>query len=157
MYRKYLTSLLLAALILPVPAFSAPASKESIRKMMIEAGSGKIGVQIMNQMIPAMKRMIPKAPDKFWKDVMAEVNENEMIELVIPVYQKYLTEEDIKGINAFYASAAGKKLIKVQPAILRESILIGRQWGQQIARKILLKYQQKNHKQSRPLNHEKKL
>ncbi len=157
MYRKYLTCLLLAALILPVPAFSAPASKESIRKMMIEAGSGKIGVQIMNQMIPAMKRMIPKAPDKFWKDVMVEVKPNDMIKLVIPVYQKYLTEEDVKEINAFYASRAGKKLIKVQPVIMRESIRIGQKWGQQIARKILLKYQQENHKPSLPLKHKKSL
>lgn len=157
MYRKCLICLLFATLTLPVSAFAKPASKQSIKQMMMTAGSGKIGVQVMNQIIPALKRMIPKAPDKFWKDVMAEVNTNEIIDLVIPVYQKYLTEEDVKGINAFYASTAGKKLIKVQPEIMRESIRIGQHWGQQIARKILLQYKQNNHKQTLPLKHEKTL
>ncbi len=157
MYRKYLAYLLLAALILPVSAFAKPASKESVRKMMTEAGSGKMGVQIMEQMIPAIKKMIPDAPDKFWTDIMANVNPNELINLVIPIYQKYLTEDDVKGIIAFYASPVGKKLIRVQPAIMRDSIRLGQQWGQQMARRILLKYKQKNYKHALPRVHEKAL
>jgi len=125
--------------------------------MMTEAGSGKMGVQIMEQMIPAIKKMIPDAPDKFWTDIMANVNPNELINLVIPIYQKYLTEDDVKGIIAFYASPVGKKLIRVQPAIMRDSIRLGQQWGQQMARRILLKYKQKNYKHALPRVHEKAL
>ena len=126
-----------------ISAFSAQASKESIRTLMQKTGAGNMGVQMMDQMLPALKQMLPDAPDDFWKGVMAEMSGDEIIELVIPVYQKYLSAEDIKQINAFYDTEAGKKLIRVQPDIVRESMLLGQQWGQDIARRVIAKYEQR--------------
>lgn len=147
MKNKYILSIMLAIFCLsPLVAFSEPASKESIRKMMIKTGAGNMGLQVMNQMIPSMKKMIPDAPEKFWRDVMAEVDANQLIELVIPVYQKYLTEKDIRAMNRFYDSPAGRKLIRTQPAIMQESMQLGGQWGQQLARKILNKYKEQSKK-----------
>ena len=46
-----------------------------------------------------------------------------------------------------------KKLIKVQPAIMQESMMIGQQWGQNIAREVLEKYKaQANNKPQTPQN-----
>ena len=101
---------------------------------------------MMNQMLPALKKMIPDAPEKFWADVMAEFNADQIVELIIPVYQKHLTEQDVKEINAFYNSAAGKKLISVQPAIMQESMVLGQQWGQETARNVLNKYKAQTQK-----------
>lgn len=99
-----------------------------------------MSVQMMNQMIPTLKQMIPDAPEKFWSDVMSEVDANEMENMVIPVYQKYLTEEDIVAVISFYDTPAGRKLIRVQPAIMQESMVIGQQWGQNLAREVITKY-----------------
>ncbi|VAW73483.1 FIG01059457: hypothetical protein [hydrothermal vent metagenome] len=147
MRKIALICLFLSISAIPVSSMAEPASKESIKKMMVKTGAGKMGVQVMGQMIPALKQMIPDAPEEFWQGIMAEVNADKLIELVIPVYQKHLTEEDIKGINAFYDSPAGKKLIKVQPEIVQESMLIGQKWGEQIAQDVLLKYKEQNKKQ----------
>ena len=73
---------------------------------------------------------------------MAEVDADEMIEMVIPIYQKYLTEEDIQAINAFYNTPEGKKLIRVQPAIVQESVQAGQQWGEELARRVIEKYEE---------------
>ena len=100
-----------------------------------------LGVQMMNQMIPALKNMIPDAPPAFWDDVMQEVNAEELENLLIPVYQKHLTEADVKALNEFYASDVGQKMIKTQPAIMRESMMLGQQWGQQLAQKIVQRYE----------------
>jgi len=138
---KYtLLGLFLSCLLTSTSVSAEPASKESIKILMEKTGAGDLGVQMMNQMIPALKNAIPEAPDKFWTDVMGEINANEIVELVIPLYQKHLTEEDIKEINAFYDTPAGKKLIQTQPIIIQESFEVGQQWGQKIAKEIVEKY-----------------
>ncbi len=147
---KYL-SLIIVSIFFSMPVLSEPATSKSIKQLMVKTGAGNMSVQMMNQMIPALRRMIPDAPDKFWKDVMAEVNPDSMENMVIPIYQKHFSEKDIKAINAFYDTPAGKKFIRVQPAIMQESMAVGQQWGKQLARKILDKYQREfKNKTSQP-------
>jgi hypothetical protein len=107
---------------------------------MVKTGAGDMSMQMMNQMLPALKQMIPDAPDKFWQDFMSQVNGNDIINMTVPIYQKYLSQEDINAINAFYDSPAGKKMIKVQPNIVQESMAAGQAWGQQIALDVMEKY-----------------
>ncbi|MCP4274395.1 MAG: DUF2059 domain-containing protein [Gammaproteobacteria bacterium] len=148
MKYNWLACLFLTISLASISAVAETASKKSVKMLMERTGAGNMGVQMMNQMLPALKKMVPDAPEKFWTDVMAEMNANQIIELVIPVYQKHLTEQDIKEIIAFYNSAAGKKLIRVQPAIMQESMALGQQWGQETARNVINKYKaqsEKNH------------
>jgi hypothetical protein len=123
-------------------AVCEPAKPESIKQLMRLTGSGELGIQVMNQMLPALKNMVPEAPESFWTDIMDEVNVDEIEAMVIPIYQKYLSEEDIAAINVFYATPAGKKIISVQPSIMQESMMVGQQWGQDLAQRVLQKYQQ---------------
>ena len=117
-----------------------PASKESVKTLMEKTGAGNLGVQMIDQLIPALQKLVPDAPENFWIDVRAEMNADAIVELVIPVYQRHFNEEDIKSINAFYDTEVGQKLIRVQPAIMQESMLIGRQWGEETARNVIEKY-----------------
>jgi len=117
------------------------ASEESIRALMHSTGMGQLGVQMMGQMIPELKKMVPDAPEKFWSDFMAEVDADEVVNMVIPVYRKHLTEADIKALNEFYQSDVGKKLIAKQPEIMQESMMVGQQWGQDLAKRVLQKYE----------------
>ncbi|GGB14213.1 DUF2059 domain-containing protein [Agarivorans gilvus] len=121
-----------------------PARPESIKALMQLSGSGQMGMQMMQQLLPALKRMVPDAPESFWSDVLDEVDADEMENRVIPIYQKYLNEADVQAINRFYQTDAGQKLIRVQPQIMQESVALGQQWGQEIARQVLLKYQQQS-------------
>lgn len=147
MKKYWFVGLLFSILLISLPVFSKPASEENIRKLMEVTGAGDMGVQMMNQMLPALKQMIPDAPEQFWTDVMAEVDAGQIIELVIPVYQKHLSEEDVLAINAFYNTPAGKNLIQVQPAIIRESMMLGQEWGKGIAQKVITKYKARSEKQ----------
>ena len=72
---------------------------------------------ILNSMI----KMLPTdVRDSFKK----ALNADEMMELVIPVYEKYLTTEDLEGIIGFYKSPAGKKLLIAQPKIMKDSMIV---------------------------------
>ena len=108
------------------------AKKESVDKLMQLTGAGDLSTQMMNQMLPAMQKMIPDAPAAFWITFKQEMDAKELMDAIVPVYQKQLSEEDIQAILSFYATPAGKKLISAQPAIMQESMMIGQQWGQQV-------------------------
>ena len=49
---------------------------------------------------------------------------SEMIEDFAPVYAKYLTKADVKGITDFYHSPAGKKLLDISPNVSQEAMTI---------------------------------
>lgn len=136
--------------LMPIYAWSEtpkPASKESIQTLMQTTGAENMAQQMASQIIPMLKKLVPEAPDSFWDDFFKEINAEQINELVIPIYQKYLTEQDVQAINAFYQSPAGQKLIRVQPQISKESMVAGQLWGQQIAQKVIKKYQQQQKQQ----------
>ena len=55
-------------------------------------------------------------------DVFSEISFDELIDAIVPVYQRHLSKSDIEGILGFYASPAGQKLLREQPAMMRESM-----------------------------------
>ncbi|GIU24675.1 DUF2059 domain-containing protein [Shewanella schlegeliana] len=125
--------------------FAEPASAESVKQLMHKTGAGELGIQAMNQMLPALKNLIPDAPETFWSDYMAAFNPDDLVEMTVPIYQKYLSEEEVQALNSFYDTPAGKKLIKVQPLIMQESMMAGQQWGQAVAQDVISKYQMQKH------------
>lgn len=138
-------SLLLAFLaILSAPAYAEPASSESVKRLLQNTGAAEIGTQIFNQMLPVMKSTIPAAPESFWDEVVAEMNVEEIIDLVVPIYQRHLSQEDVDAVADFYASPAGQRFLEAQPAILQESMAVGSAWGEEITRRIMEKYQAAN-------------
>ncbi len=128
--------------IVPLFAHADQANPDLVKALMQKIGAGNVGKQAMEQMIPALKQMVPDAPESFWDDVLAEVNADELENLIIPVYQKHFNDEDIKAINAFYDTPAGQKMIGKMPVIMQESMAIGQQWGQQLAQEVLQKYEE---------------
>jgi uncharacterized protein len=47
---------------------------------------------------------------------------NDLIDAMVPVYQKYLTHSDIKAINEFYGSPTGQKLLQNSNAMMIEAM-----------------------------------
>ncbi len=133
-------ALFFSALFISTLVFAEPASQKSIVTLMEKTGAGDMGIQMMNLMLPSFKKNMPDVPEKFWTDIMSEIDANQIIELVIPVYQKHLSEDEIQAIITFYDTPEGKKFIKVQPVIMQESYVIGQQWGKKIAMQIVEKY-----------------
>jgi uncharacterized protein len=55
-------------------------------------------------------------------DVFKELVLDDLIQDVVPVYQKHLTRSDVEAVIAFYSTPAGKKILREQPAMIRESM-----------------------------------
>lgn len=122
------------------------AKLADIKKLLELTGSAKLGRQTMEFMLGSFKKSMPDVPAEFWDEFMKEVNDDELINLVAPIYAKHYTHEDIKKLIAFYESDIGQKSIQVTPLIVQESQLVGQQWGAQIAEKIKTRLEKKGYK-----------
>lgn len=142
--RKYI-SLAFAIFLLTTPLFAEIAKSNSIKHLMEKTGAKNLGSQMIKQMLPTLKKLAPNAPKIFWKKTILKMDMNKMIELIIPVYQKHLTEKDIQTIIKFYDTPVGKKFIKVTPTITQETMIIGQQWGQSIAMEIIQELKKEGH------------
>ena len=117
------------------PALSKKYAKD-VRKLLILTGTDKISMQIMVNMFAKFKELLPQVPEEFWQEALKEFNADELIDLIIPVYAKHFSHDDIKEMIAFYESPLGKKITAALPSITQESMKLGELWGRDIAEKV---------------------
>jgi len=67
--------------------------------------------------------------------------------MTIPIYDKHLTHEEIRGLIAFYQTPLGAKLIAKMPAIAQDSMAVGMKWGGEIAQKAMAKMEAQKKKE----------
>lgn len=67
--------------------------------------------------------------DQFADGLFKNMPVDEMIDAMVPIYQKHLTKDDLDGILAFYASPVGQKLQREQPAMMQEAMQVGGEIG----------------------------
>ncbi len=115
------------------------AKQKDIRHLLQLTGAAALGQQVMNQMLETFKTTLPNVPANFWTEFAKEINADELVERVIPVYDKQLSGPEIKDLIAFYETPTGKKLIKVMPAIASESMTIGKDWGRAVGEQVMTK------------------
>jgi uncharacterized protein len=121
----------------------AAAKRQDIRRLLEVTGSAQLGQQILGQMMETFKKASPDVPESFWNEMMKEFDSATMIDLIVPVYEKHLTHEDVKGLIAFYESPLGRKVTSVLPVIAQESMQAGQQWGMDIARRVQQRLEQR--------------
>ena len=120
----------------------------TLKKYLEVSGSLNVFKSGISTMIGSFKNMNASVPDEFWKEFEAEFSSTSMDDLVAqlsPVFQKHLTEDDLKGIIAFYNSPTGKKLAEKTPGIMQDSMQAGRVWGEAIAMKVMQKLKEKGY------------
>jgi hypothetical protein len=95
----------------------------------------------MGQMMTNFKKSMPQVPEKFWTDFMKEVHTDELVDLIVPVYDRNLTHDDVKELIRFYETPTGKKFVSVLPKITQESMTVGEKWGRDLGMRVMAKLQ----------------
>lgn len=129
----------------PAPAEESAKLKD-IRKLMEVSGSGQIGMQVARQMIDSFRTSMPNVPAAFWDDFLKQARGEDLIDLVVPVYDRHLSHEDVKQLLVFYESPTGRKFVSVMPAITRDSMAAGQKWGEQLGQSVMRRLQEKGYK-----------
>jgi hypothetical protein len=124
-----------------------PQKAADIRRLIELTGSAKLVQDSMTKMAEQIKPLLVRAlppgerreeiADTFMRRLIARANPDEYTQIVMPIYDKYLTREDLKGLLQFYESPLGKRFIQILPKMMAEANEAGTRWGERMAREVL--------------------
>lgn len=115
----------------------APATKEDVQRYLEVMHSKEMAAKMVDAMTKPMHQMIHeqymKAKDKLPADFEDRMNRtmdeqmktfpwNDILDAMVPVYQKHFTKNDVDALVAFYSTATGQKVIEEMPEITAESM-----------------------------------
>jgi len=115
----------------------APATKEDVERYLHAVHSQDMMRKMREAMAKSMQQIThdrhlkdkDKLPadfeartNKMMDDMMKDMPFDEMIEAMVPTYQKHFTKGDMGGLVAFYTSPTGQKLLREMPAITAEAM-----------------------------------
>jgi hypothetical protein len=115
----------------------AQTKNDDILKLLRITGSDKLADQVMEAMMPQFRQLAPGVPDAFWIRFNEKLNADDLLYACVPIYSKYYTHDEIKRLIAFYETPLGKKAVEVTPLLTRETMELGRAWGERLGRDIV--------------------
>ena len=115
-----------------------PAKLALIHQLLAMTHSVDIAIATSESSIAGQRAANPRVPAAFWDRFLAETRNRrgEFEDLVVPVYDRHFSSDELRQLIAFYQSPIGQKMITEQPAVLRESMEAGRQWGMKVGASI---------------------
>jgi len=124
-----------------------PQKEARIRELMDVTGAKNLGRQLidagMEQFRGTVQESQPNNPrakqfvDAFVARFQKHFDPNSLNEQIIPIYDKYLTAEDVKGLLDYYRSPLGQRMLKAMPEVTRESQAVGFALGQKAAQETM--------------------
>lgn len=75
-----------------------------------------------DNMIIAFDQILESSPPEESQVLKEILDIDEIISQVVPVYNKYFSEDEMKKMVSFYASPVGKKMLRTTPAVMEESM-----------------------------------
>lgn len=119
------------------PEKISPDHEKDIREFLKVTRVESQGRQMMQQMFGQFKRAMPQVPADYWDKFLAKVNFAEFTDMLVPIYGKHMSRDDIKGLTAFFKSPLGQRMLEAQPAIAADSMKVGMAWGQKVAAQVM--------------------
>jgi uncharacterized protein len=136
------------------PSEAQPAGKidtdkeKDIRRLLEITGTTARMVAVMNEMEKSIRPLMGKSfPDGEYRDKLIEaffdkfhskMNPQQLVELAIPVYDKHLSHDEVKGLIRFYETPLGQKTLEALPQMTAELMDQGRKWGEDLGRQSML-------------------
>ena len=117
---------------------------DAIRRLMGLTGADQLGQQALDSMFPQVRTVMsativePKRRqafiDEFMGKIRSKLTGTGIVDAIIPIYSRHLSQQDIQDLIQFYQSPAGRHFIAALPQISQESQAVGAEMG----RKALL-------------------
>ena len=137
------------------PAQTKPAATKNktganktadIKTLLILTKSGELAVQMMQEMLNAYRQGLPQVPEEFWLGLAKKVKTDDLVDMLVPIYDRHLTHSEVTTLIEFFQRPVGKKLVSVQPEIMKESMQVGQQWGEKIGNEVTAELQKKGYR-----------
>jgi len=125
-----------------------PEKEAAIRKLFEIQGTrnsmGQVLAGMSENMKPTLSKMLPPGEyqDKliplFFEKFQSKMKTDDLMDLMVPIYDKYLTKDDINGLAQFYQTPLGKKMISVLPQLVIETQTAAMNMGQGLGRQAMM-------------------
>lgn len=110
-----------------------------------------VGDAVAQQLANNLKAAHPEVPQKAFTIIQEETRKtftdpatiNKLINNLVPVFAKYYTDQDVRGMIAFYKTPLGKKVIATNPKIAQAGLQIGEDWGRALAPELVQHIQER--------------
>ena len=129
MKKIFITLLLLIS-------FNSLSSQDNYKSLLVDYMTAQGQFETFNATIDQMGSMMGVTIDEsdkeeFTKDVMGS-----LIDLLVPVYKKHFSEQDLKDAIEMYKTPIGKKTSEKTPIIAQETMQASMQWGMELSQKM---------------------
>jgi hypothetical protein len=124
------------------------AKKNTLHELMNISGATESYKVVIVQTFKMLKEQKSKVPDEVWthfEKSFLDASQEELLGMLVPIYQKHISLPDLKAIIAFYQSPAGKRFSEKTPLIMQESMQAGQQWGMKLAEQFDKKLKEKGY------------
>ena len=133
---------------LPAQLKIDPTKEADIRRLMDVAGTKDLVSGQMDRMGETIKPLMSKAlpPGEYREQLVAlfftkfksEADLQKLLDLIVPIYDRYLSDEEVKGLINFYQTPLGQKAVHVMPKLMADAAEEGRKWGEALGRQSMM-------------------
>ena len=150
--KNKLVTATLTLLLLATPLFAQERKPQdekaaNIDRLLKILGAEKLQETMLDQLLPALKPLFSgngqndetsrKMLARLGELMTEEIHKADFSSINRELYDKYFTNDEIKGLIEFYESPVGKKAIEVLPAITQEAMQRGMQVGNTVGLKAM--------------------
>jgi uncharacterized protein len=117
---------------------SDPREEELIREILDVTRAADQVTTAIETSVPMQRAANPRVPPVFWDRFLAETRarRGEFVDSLIPLYSRSFDLADLKAMLELYQSPFGQRLLRIQPRIMQESMLLGQRWGARVGADI---------------------
>jgi len=130
----------------------SPAKQAQIRRLLELTGAKRNAADFGHLLGDYLKNMVEKSlphgdrsqqirsqeiEDALVNTLMMHLNSDELMDRLVPIYDKTFTEEELKGIIGFYETPTGRKLLEATPKVMEEANDVSEQWARELIPKIM--------------------
>lgn len=139
---KKIISTLALVLIVSTTAFSQVDKEYSkvLYEFLEVSGNRNTTDAAFDSMIEVFKPQYPNIKESEWAEILKDIIKeslDEYIEMLIPIYQNYISKTDLEEIIRFYKTPVGQKYSKSQALMMIESLDIARDWSEKAVEQFM--------------------
>jgi uncharacterized protein len=130
------------------PAKIDAAKEADIRRLLDLAKFALLANQMMEGMDKNLRPLLAgsfppgeyrdKLIDLFFAKFHSKVVGQQVLDLAVPIYDRYYSDEEIKSLIRFYETPVGQKMASVMPQMSVELQEAGSKWGESIGRDSMM-------------------
>jgi hypothetical protein len=97
-------------------------------------------------MFSAFEQNLPLVPPAVWAELRKSFATDEFVQLQVAIYKKHFSLEEIQGLIAFHHTPLGRKLVQVQPELMKEGMAVGQEFGRRAFERLRRQLEEKGYK-----------